>query len=121
MAKFHNTTQLLILEGVSSLSPCETCLFRNNPGWGKVEGDGSGRKVDKFIFWFPFASLLPGFDLHLKGGNSLLPKISMGPLYPVYKYGGFSMSVDTIHRGSLIVDLVAAARLKNLGNGVNYD
>ena len=88
------------------------------PGVGEVKGNGSGRSVDRFIYWFPFAFSLPVFEVHLKSGNSPLAKASMGPLQPVHRCGVLS-SVDSIHRGSLTMHLVTAARLYNLGNGVN--
>ena len=120
MAKCHNTAQLFILREVSSLRPYETYMFQNNPGQGKVKRDGSGRKVDKFISWFPFASPPPVFEVHLKGGNSPLAEVSMGPLQQVHRCGVLSLSVDNIHRGYLSMHLVAAPRLYNLENGVNY-
>ena len=88
------------------------------PRVGEVKGNGSGRRVDRFIYWFPFAFPLPVFEVHLKSGNSPLAKASMGPLQPVHRCGVLS-SIDSIHRGSLAMHLVAAARLYNLGNGGN--
>ena len=88
------------------------------PRVGEVKGDGSGRSVDRFIYWFPFAFLLPVFEVHVKSGNSPLAKASTGHLQPAHRCGVLS-SIDSIHRGSLTMHLVSAARLYNLGDGVN--
>lgn len=85
MAKFRNTTQLVILREASSLGTNASQEFQNNCEWGDGEGDEGGRKVDKLIFSFSFASPLPVFEVHLKGGTSLLVKASMCLFQPAHK------------------------------------
>ena len=57
------------------------------PRVGEVKGDGSGRSVDRFIYWFPFAFLLPVFEVHVKSGYLpyLLARVALATVYSIPK------------------------------------